>query len=96
MAFDLTINDDDGEAWDLSRARKRRRLWSLMKQRKPLVIIGSPPCTCFSSLQNLSADKGDEATKRNKCENTHGEPGASVVHGGHLSIPDEERKNICS
>ena len=36
--------------------------WRLIRQTKPYMIIGSPPCTMFSQLQelNLHVHKGDE------------------------------------
>ena len=39
--------------WDLSNKREQQRLWSLMAKRPSSLIIASPPCTTFSTLQHL-------------------------------------------
>ena len=39
--------------WDLSIKREQQRLWSLMAKRPSSLIIASPPCTTFSTLQHL-------------------------------------------
>ena len=40
--------------WDLNRWEDREAVLEYVKFKKPEVVIGSPPCTMFSSLQNLS------------------------------------------
>ena len=40
--------------WDFSREDHRRRAWRLIKETKPYMVIGSPPCTMFSMLQELN------------------------------------------
>ena len=39
--------------WDLSIKKEEQRLWSLMARRPSSLIVVSPPCTTFSSLQRL-------------------------------------------
>ena len=58
LAFDLTVNDDDGEPWDLSSVKKRRRLWSLIKRHKPLVTIGSPHVHAFRACKKCQKPVG--------------------------------------
>ena len=40
--------------WDFSREEHRRKAWNLIKSTKPYMLIGSPPCTMFSMLQELN------------------------------------------
>ena len=49
-AFDLTTG------WDFSQARQRDEARHYVEKQKPLVVIGSPPCTPFSQLQSLNPD----------------------------------------
>ena len=59
-SLDLTLLDPvDGKPWDLSKPDKIKRLWQLVIDGRPYVIIGSPPCTPFSILQGLNAEKRD-------------------------------------
>ena len=57
-SLDLTMtNPRTGQAWDLSDAATQNEVRSLVRRYKPYLIIGSPPCTAFSLLQNLSKHK---------------------------------------
>ena len=59
-SLDLTREDPaTGQAWDLSKHAVRERVRKLVRTTKPFLLIGSPPCTAFSSLQNLSKNKRD-------------------------------------
>ena len=40
--------------WNFEEPEARERAWKLIKQSKPYVVIGSPPCTMFSRLQELN------------------------------------------
>ena len=52
VALDLTTNDpQDNRPWDFSILSKRERARRLLDHQKPMCLIGSPPCTRFSSLQ---------------------------------------------
>lgn len=55
-AFGLKPGDalDLTNGWDLSRADHRREALRLRQERKPYVVTCSPPCTRFSTLNNLS------------------------------------------
>ena len=58
--MDLTrLDPKTGRAWDLSDVRVQSRVIKMISEGKPLFVIGSPPCTAFSSLQNLNAKKRD-------------------------------------
>ena len=39
--------------WDLSQPSQRNKAWKYIKDNKPFCIIGSPPCTYLSMLQEL-------------------------------------------
>ena len=61
-SLDLTRNDPKtGEAWDLGCRKVQDRVRKMVLQDKPLFLIGSPPCTPFSTLQNISKHKRDPA-----------------------------------
>ncbi len=47
-SFDLT------NGWDFNIAEHRRKAWSKIKDESPYMLIGSPPCTYFSMLQELN------------------------------------------
>jgi hypothetical protein len=55
--FDLHA-DVDGVKWDFEKPQDRKRAWERIRAEEPFLVIGSPPCTMFSSLQNLNAEKG--------------------------------------
>ncbi len=56
--FDLHA-DVDGVKWDFEKPQDRKRAWERIRAEEPFLVIGSPPCTMFSSLQNLNAKKGE-------------------------------------
>ena len=59
-SLDLTRNDPlTGMPWDLSIHADRERARDLIRTTRPLMVIGSPPCTAFSNLQGLSKNKRD-------------------------------------
>jgi hypothetical protein len=49
--------DEDGTPWDLSNSSKRNKLIQLVADTKSAIVVGSPMCTMFSSLQNLNKNK---------------------------------------
>ena len=62
FSLDLTRADPTtGRAWDLSKPQVQSRLAKLVRETRPLFLIGFPPCTAFSALQNLSKAKRDLA-----------------------------------
>ena len=61
-SLDLTRADPaTGKAWVLSKLQVQSRVTKLLRETKPLFLIGSPPCTAFSSLPHLSRAKRDPA-----------------------------------
>ena len=58
-----------GEPWDLGRHEVRERVRKLIRDTKPFMVIGSPPCTMFCALQNLNKSKRDEGVFTKRLEN---------------------------
>ena len=57
-SLDLTRDDPKtGKPWDLAKPEVQARVRRMVREGKPMFIIGSPPCTAFSSMQNLSRGK---------------------------------------
>jgi hypothetical protein len=48
MTFDLRMGHD-GRHWDFLKAADRAKARQLISREKPFIVIGSPPCTDFSS-----------------------------------------------
>ncbi len=63
--FDLHA-DVDGVKWNFEKPQDRKRAWERIRTEEPFLIIGSPPCTMFSTLQNLNAKKGDVEWERRR------------------------------
>ena len=60
-SLDLTLNDPEtGMPWNFNLHSVRERLRKLVRDTKPFLIICSPPCTMFPSLQNLSKGKRNQ------------------------------------
>ena len=55
FALDLTTTNAQGENWDFSREEMRAQARALVTREKPLLLIGSPPCTPFCTWQDLNA-----------------------------------------
>ena len=53
-SFDLIVNDENGEPWDLSIESVQRKALRKWEEEKPWLLVASPPCTMFNLLQNLS------------------------------------------
>ena len=41
-----------------------KKIWTIIREEEPVLIIGSPCCTAFCALQRLSEGKGDVGLKR--------------------------------
>ena len=53
LAFDLRCG------WDLDNPSARKAVWEHLQVERPLLLVGSPECKAFSTLQNLN--KGSKA-----------------------------------
>ena len=57
-SLDLTREDPvTGQPWDMTKRHVREMTNELVRTTEPSLVIGSPPCTMFSSLQGLSKKK---------------------------------------
>ena len=62
FALDLTaVDPEDGKPWDFDSPAKRDKALKLLQKERPMLLIGSPMCTAFSRLQELSRHKRDES-----------------------------------
>ena len=59
VALDLRTCDGQGRRWDFEDSLVQRRALDLVRSTQPRLLIGSPECTAFSALQNLSKHKRD-------------------------------------
>ena len=58
-ALDLSTVDENGTPRDFDRADMREKARKMQREEEPMLLIGSPMCTEFSALLNLSAAKRD-------------------------------------
>ena len=73
FALDLSGEDEKGHAWDFTRADMREKAKALVLREKPYVLIGSPPCTAFSSWQHLNAARLGWTTQEIRRRRAEGE-----------------------
>jgi len=60
IAMDLQeVNPFTGKPWDFSTDKDRNTARWYVTSVKPKILIGSPPCTLFSSMQHLSKQARD-------------------------------------
>ena len=70
FALDLTcVVPYDGKVWDFDNEAKRRRALKMVREQKPLFLVGSPMCTAFCTWQRLNAQKSDPELVAKKLEN---------------------------
>ena len=66
LTFDLQ-GDADGRSWDFLKAADRHEALARIREQKPYLVIGSPPCTAFSKLNdgwNYRRMKPEEVLRR--------------------------------
>ena len=55
FALDLTtVDPEDGRPWDFDDAGKRAKAMERVKREQPVLLVGSPMCTAFSSWQRVN------------------------------------------
>ena len=54
FALDLTTADSDGKHWDFDDKVMRDRAMQRVRDEKPLLLVGSPMCTAFSTWQRVN------------------------------------------
>ena len=61
FALDLTVVDpEDGRPLDFSKKEKRDKARTMQREQRPILLIGSPMCTQFSSWQHLDYSKSSD------------------------------------
>ena len=73
FALNLSGEDENGESWDFTRADMRAKARALLLEEKPFLLIGSPPCTAFSSCQALNVARLGWTAKDVKRRRAEGE-----------------------
>ena len=54
FTLDLTTADTDGQLWDFDSKVMRDRALKKIREERPLLLIGSPMCTAFSTWQRIN------------------------------------------
>ena len=54
FALDLTTADSDGRHWDFDDKTMRDRALQRVREERPLLLVGSPMCTAFSTWQRVN------------------------------------------
>jgi len=57
FALDLTTTDDDGNSWDFTKEEMKEKARNKVRNEEPMLLVGSPSCTEFSTWQALNAAK---------------------------------------
>ena len=57
--MDLTVPDQNGEPWDFSWPSMRIKAVKLLDEQKPILLVGIPMCTAFSTWQLINDKKRD-------------------------------------
>jgi hypothetical protein len=70
VSYDLLTCASDGLPWDFSKGGARARCRREIAQQKPMLVVGSPPCTPFSAWNvNMNYPKMDsEDVRRRRAE----------------------------
>ena len=74
LALDITtIDPDDNQPWDFNNVAKRTKALKLIRETKPLFVIGSPMCRRWSSWQHLNDSRRspDEVRREKLKEMVH-------------------------
>ena len=75
FALDLTNCDEDGNAWDFTQEKMREKARKKVEDEQPMLLIGSPSCTAYSTWQALNAARHGwppgEAERRRGASDVH-------------------------
>ena len=62
FALDLTTEDSDGRKWDFDEKEMRDRAKQRLADEQPMLLVGSPMCTAFSTWQRINDKLRDPVT----------------------------------
>ena len=68
FSLDLTTKDENGQAWGLSQQYFRTKALKMLEEVKPMLLVVCPPCTMFSTMQNVNIAKMGEADVKTRTE----------------------------
>ena len=51
-SLDITTKDENGDPWDFSRSKMRRKAINKINEDRPLLVVGSPMCTDWTTMIN--------------------------------------------
>ena len=70
FSLDLTASDQDDYICDISKHECRQKAFAKIRECRPYMIVGSPECTPFSTIQSLDmrTPEGKEKVKRARAE----------------------------
>ena len=72
-SLDLTtVDTKTNQPWDLSKPEVQSRVRKLIRETQPFCVVGSPPCTAFSPLQEISRAKRDPKIMKKQLEEAGG------------------------
>ena len=64
--LDLTTKDERGRAWDFSKKEVRQKAMHKIMVDKPLLIVGSPTCTDWSTMMYLNWPRMSEEAREKR------------------------------
>ena len=65
MSLDLTtVDPDDGMPWDFNNEDKARKAEDMVRSKRAVLLIGSPMCAAFSTLQVMNFCRMSRVRKR--------------------------------
>ena len=99
FALDLTVVDpEDSEPWDFSLPHKRDKARAMRRRQRPYMLIGSPECTQFSTLQaiNVARSRDPSLYRRAKARailhiNSMAELYREQMEDGHYFLHEHPR-----
>ena len=68
FSLDLTTKNETRQAWDFSQQHFRAKALKLLDEEKPMLLVVCPPCTMFSTMQNVNIAKMDKADVKIRTE----------------------------
>ena len=67
-SFDLTTTDENGIPWDFSKEERRKAAMERVPRDEPLLLIGSPMFTNWSTIMNVNWDRIPPGEKERRLE----------------------------
>ena len=68
FALDLIVPDSDGRLWDCDDSVMRDRARERLLNERPMLLVGSPMCTAFSTWQRIDNKFRDPVTSEGEAQ----------------------------